>query len=94
MLTEILWCGAVDDNLVVRACVRVCGCVCVWVCACVCVRMCLVCAFSRHFFLVSYAGKFVSVRGTVVRVGNIKPLVKRLAFQCATCGTEQVRDLF
>ena len=70
-------------------CVGVCACVCVGVCACVFG----VCIFLS-FFLFSYAGKFVSVRGTVVRVGNIKPLVKRLAFQCATCGTEQVRDLF
>uniref|UniRef100_UPI00358FB3BE DNA helicase MCM8 isoform X2 n=1 Tax=Myxine glutinosa TaxID=7769 RepID=UPI00358FB3BE len=34
-------------------------------------------------------GKFVAIRGTVVRVGNIKPLCVQLAFSCNTCGTEQ-----
>ncbi|XP_065178607.1 DNA helicase MCM8-like [Sycon ciliatum] len=34
-------------------------------------------------------GKFVSVRGTVVRVGNVKPLVTRLTFQCNSCAAEQ-----
>ena len=35
-------------------------------------------------------GKFVSVKGTVVRVSNIKPLCTKLAFECVTCGTVQV----
>ncbi|XP_059176311.1 DNA helicase MCM8-like [Physella acuta] len=30
-------------------------------------------------------GKFVSVKGTVVRVGNIKPLCTKMAFRCANC---------
>ena len=34
-------------------------------------------------------GKFVAIRGTVVRVGNIKPLCVQLAFSCSACGTEQ-----
>ena len=35
-------------------------------------------------------GKFVSVKGTVVRVSNIKPICTKLAFECVTCGTVQV----
>lgn len=34
----------------------------------------------------SYYGKLVSVKGTVVRVSNIKPLCQRLAFSCIACG--------
>ncbi|GFO02710.1 DNA helicase mcm8-like [Plakobranchus ocellatus] len=30
-------------------------------------------------------GKFVTVKGTVVRVGNIKPLCTVMAFKCASC---------
>ncbi|CAH1792022.1 unnamed protein product [Owenia fusiformis] len=41
----------------------------------------------------NYYGKFVSVKGTVVRVGNIKPLCTRLAFQCNSCNTLQVVSL-
>ncbi|KAK3102993.1 hypothetical protein FSP39_015600 [Pinctada imbricata] len=37
----------------------------------------------------NYYGKFVSVKGTVVRVGNIKPLCTHLAFECNSCGTVQ-----
>ncbi|XP_033753343.1 DNA helicase MCM8-like [Pecten maximus] len=37
----------------------------------------------------NYYGKFVSIKGTVVRVGNIKPLCTRLAFECNSCGTVQ-----
>ena len=36
------------------------------------------------------AGKFVCVKGTVVRVGNIKPLCTELAFECAACSFIQV----
>ncbi|XP_032818836.1 DNA helicase MCM8 isoform X1 [Petromyzon marinus] len=38
-------------------------------------------------------GRLVAIRGTVVRVGNIKPLCTRLAFSCNACGTEQVLRL-
>ncbi|XP_044865741.1 DNA helicase MCM8 isoform X2 [Mauremys mutica] len=31
-------------------------------------------------------GKYVALRGTVVRVGNIKPLCTKMAFICSTCG--------
>lgn len=34
-------------------------------------------------------GKYISVRGTVVRVGNIKPLCTKMAFRCAACGEIQ-----
>ncbi|XP_069464372.1 DNA helicase MCM8 [Ambystoma mexicanum] len=34
-------------------------------------------------------GKYVSLRGTVVRVSNIKPLCTKLAFVCNMCGKEQ-----
>ena len=39
------------------------------------------------------SGKFVSVKGTVVRVSNIKPLCTRMAFECTTCATIQVRKV-
>jgi DNA replicative helicase MCM subunit Mcm2 (Cdc46/Mcm family) len=35
-----------------------------------------------------YTGKFVSIRGTVVRVSNIKPLVLRMNFKCSRCQAE------
>ncbi|KAK3604621.1 hypothetical protein CHS0354_028978 [Potamilus streckersoni] len=38
-------------------------------------------------------GKFVSVKGTVVRVGSIKPLCTFLAFECNSCGTIQSVNL-
>lgn len=48
-------------------------------------------AFSMHMFIISvFSGKFVSVKGTVVRVSNIKPLCTVLAFECNNCGTVQV----
>ncbi|GAB1286939.1 DNA helicase MCM8 [Apodemus speciosus] len=34
-------------------------------------------------------GKYISIRGTVVRVSNIKPLCTKMAFQCAVCGEIQ-----
>ncbi|KAA0711641.1 DNA helicase MCM8 [Triplophysa tibetana] len=34
-------------------------------------------------------GKFVAIRGTVVRVSNIKPLCSKLAFTCNSCGDTQ-----
>ncbi|ERE71816.1 DNA replication licensing factor MCM8 [Cricetulus griseus] len=34
-------------------------------------------------------GKYISIRGTVVRVGNIKPLCTKMAFRCAACGEIQ-----
>ncbi|OWF54901.1 DNA helicase MCM8-like [Mizuhopecten yessoensis] len=37
----------------------------------------------------NYYGKFISIKGTVVRVGNIKPLCTRLAFECNSCGMVQ-----
>ncbi|XP_072024490.1 DNA helicase MCM8-like [Amphiura filiformis] len=41
----------------------------------------------------NYYGKFVSVKGTVVRVSNIKPMCTKMAFQCNTCGDIQVVTL-
>ncbi|KAK7103109.1 DNA helicase MCM8-like [Littorina saxatilis] len=37
----------------------------------------------------NYYGKFVSVKGTVVRVSNIKPMCTTLAFECITCQAQQ-----
>lgn len=34
-------------------------------------------------------GKYVALRGTVVRVSNIKPLCTKMAFLCAACGEVQ-----
>uniref|UniRef100_A0AAY4CGM8 DNA helicase MCM8 n=1 Tax=Denticeps clupeoides TaxID=299321 RepID=A0AAY4CGM8_9TELE len=34
-------------------------------------------------------GKFVAIRGTVVRVSNIKPLCRKMAFTCNSCGDTQ-----
>ncbi|XP_061088318.1 DNA helicase MCM8, partial [Conger conger] len=34
-------------------------------------------------------GKYVALRGTVVRVSNIKPLCSRMAFDCNACGFTQ-----
>ncbi|KAH9257592.1 hypothetical protein BASA81_004041 [Batrachochytrium salamandrivorans] len=36
-------------------------------------------------------GKFVSVRGNVVKVQGVKPLVKRMDFECAKCGLPEGR---
>ena len=38
----------------------------------------------------NYFGKFVAIRGTVVRVGSVKPFVTKMGFTCNTCGEEQV----
>uniref|UniRef100_A0A8C6AV58 DNA helicase MCM8 n=2 Tax=Monodon monoceros TaxID=40151 RepID=A0A8C6AV58_MONMO len=37
----------------------------------------------------NYYGKYVALRGTVVRVSNIKPLCTKMAFLCAACGEIQ-----
>eukprot|EP00111_Clytia_hemisphaerica_P002704 TCONS_00007630-protein len=41
----------------------------------------------------SYFGKLVSIKGTVVRVGNIKPILTKMAFQCNSCGIQQVLSI-
>uniref|UniRef100_A0A6I8PEL4 DNA helicase MCM8 n=1 Tax=Ornithorhynchus anatinus TaxID=9258 RepID=A0A6I8PEL4_ORNAN len=41
----------------------------------------------------NFYGKFVALRGTVVRVGNIKPLCTKMAFLCAACGELQTISL-
>ncbi|XP_053384115.1 DNA helicase MCM8-like [Mercenaria mercenaria] len=41
----------------------------------------------------NYYGKFVSVKGTVVRVSNIKPLCTVLAFECNNCSSVQTINL-
>ncbi|XP_076347300.1 DNA helicase MCM8-like isoform X2 [Tachypleus tridentatus] len=38
----------------------------------------------------NYYGKFVSVKGTVVRVSNVKPLCTKMAFECGNCSNVQV----
>lgn len=37
----------------------------------------------------NYYGKYITLRGTVVRVSNIKPLCIKMAFLCAACGEVQ-----
>jgi len=34
----------------------------------------------------NYLEKFVSIRGTVTRVGSVRPLVKSMTFECGLCG--------
>ena len=34
-------------------------------------------------------GKYVAIRGTVVRVSNIRPICTKLAFTCNNCGDTQ-----
>ena len=41
-----------------------------------------------------FTGKLVSIRGTVVRVSNVKPLVTKMAFTCNSCGEEQASTEF
>ncbi|KAK1337281.1 hypothetical protein QTO34_001907 [Cnephaeus nilssonii] len=41
----------------------------------------------------NYYGKYVALRGTVVRVSNIKPLCTKMAFLCAACGEVQSLSL-
>ena len=31
-------------------------------------------------------GRFITVRGTVVRVSGVRPIVRRMDFECARCG--------
>ncbi|XP_058143519.1 DNA helicase MCM8 isoform X4 [Dasypus novemcinctus] len=37
----------------------------------------------------NYYGKYIALRGTVVRVSNTKPLCTKMAFLCAACGEVQ-----
>jgi len=49
---------------------------------------------SSHVYIhTHHAGKFVSIQGTVVRVGNVKPLVTKMAFKCSLCHGTQVLAL-
>eukprot|EP00795_Rhopilema_esculentum_P003026 gene3026-1294_t len=41
----------------------------------------------------NFYGKLVSVRGTVVRVGNVKPLATHMTFICTSCQAQQVIEL-
>ncbi|XP_076938678.1 putative DNA helicase MCM8 [Bidens hawaiensis] len=40
----------------------------------------------------AYIERLVSVRGTVVKVSTVKPLVVQMSFACAKCGTTFARD--
>nr|GEU65863.1 probable DNA helicase MCM8 [Tanacetum cinerariifolium] len=40
----------------------------------------------------AYIERLVSVRGTVVKVSTVKPLVVQMSFTCTKCGTEIQRD--
>ena len=51
------------------------------------------CSLSPTIFICIYvlpAGKFVAIHGTVIRVSNVKPLVKKMAFSCNLCSETQV----
>ncbi|CAL8096570.1 unnamed protein product [Calicophoron daubneyi] len=37
-----------------------------------------------------HIGKFLSVRGIVVRIGHIEPVCRRLVFECAQCAATQI----
>lgn len=41
--------------------------------------------------LVDMADKLVSVRGTVVKVSTVRPLVVQMSFDCAKCKTDITR---
>ena len=43
--------------------------------------------FSPQACLIG-VGKFVCVRGTVVRVSTVKPMVTKMDFTCERCGTQ------
>ena len=43
-----------------------------------------------HTHTHTHTGKCVSIQGTVVRVGNIKPLVTKVVFKCSLCHSIQV----
>ena len=48
--------------------------------------------YSAQFFFNTFPfhlGRFISIRGTVVRVSSIKPILSNLAFICNTCMAEQ-----
>ena len=45
---------------------------------------------GTHLYAVTTAGKFVAIHGTVIRVSNVKPLVKKMAFSCNLCSQTQV----
>lgn len=51
------------------------------------------CLFPSSIWISSFilTGKFVSIKGTVVRVSNIKPFCTKMAFECNLCGDIQVR---
>uniref|UniRef100_UPI00398E7D0C DNA helicase MCM8 n=1 Tax=Pristiophorus japonicus TaxID=55135 RepID=UPI00398E7D0C len=44
---------------------------------------------SLKYLRANCYGKYVSLRGTVVRVSNVKPFCTRMAFTCNTCGDVQ-----
>ena len=46
--------------------------------------------FTRVNLDLFFLGKLVTIRGTVVRVGNVKPMATHLAFICSACRTQQV----
>jgi DNA helicase MCM8 len=46
---------------------------------------------TAQMWCVSRAGKFTCVRGTIVRVGNIKPIVRQMDFHCGRCGSTMTR---
>ncbi|KAI9344938.1 DNA replication licensing factor MCM8 [Obelidium mucronatum] len=39
-------------------------------------------------------GRFISVRGTIVRVSSIKPVITQISFQCNNCTSSQVLEQF
>lgn len=47
-------------------------------------------SFAYLLKIFFFSGKFVTVKGTVVRVSNIKPMCTQMAFECQGCGYIQV----
>ena len=45
--------------------------------------------YSIRTLKASYIGKFVSVKGTVIRVSSIKPRLVSMKFKCISCGKEE-----
>ncbi|OAJ36539.1 hypothetical protein BDEG_20702 [Batrachochytrium dendrobatidis JEL423] len=48
---------------------------------------------GKSFFLCHAYGKFISVRGTVVRVSSIRPLTTQIAMRCTKCDNSQTQVL-
>lgn len=48
--------------------------------------------FTSSLYICNCTERLVSVRGSVVKVSTVKPLVVQMSFTCSKCGTEIHRD--